>query len=301
MNNYKVTIITPAYQAEKYIQSYIDMVLNFDYKNLELILINDASTDKTDEIIRQNEQRIKDFGIEFKYFKLEENVGQAEAINRYLCEVTGDYLTWPDVDDILYPNCISKHVEFCKKHPEHKIVFCKYNLVDGNNSNKIITTKPKHNFKHKNLFIDYIWEKNVIFGPMRFVETEALFRVLKDKSIFPSRGGQNWQLILPMVYFYKWGYIDEVLCDYMLYQDSHCHTKDASSMKRYNLHKEILLNTIERLDIPYYKKVYYKNITKYKYFVKQLNSCFKISINLKHRRITGCIFCKSFVWSFDEK
>ena len=54
----KVTIITPAFQAQNYIQRYLNCVYLFDYKNIELIIINDGSTDKTEEIINANIQKI---------------------------------------------------------------------------------------------------------------------------------------------------------------------------------------------------------------------------------------------------
>ena len=74
MNNQpKISLLAPAYQAEQFIQRYIDCVLDFDYPNLELILVNDGSKDKTHEIIESNRERITNAGIEFKYINLEEN------------------------------------------------------------------------------------------------------------------------------------------------------------------------------------------------------------------------------------
>ena len=87
MNNKpKISVLAPAYQAELFIQRYIDCVLDFDYPNLELILVNDGSKDKTHEIIESNRERITNAGIEFKYINLEENKGQAYAINAGLQE-----------------------------------------------------------------------------------------------------------------------------------------------------------------------------------------------------------------------
>ena len=62
-NKPKITVLAPAYQAENFIQRYIDCVLNFDYPNIELILINDGSKDRTHEIIELNRERIINAGI----------------------------------------------------------------------------------------------------------------------------------------------------------------------------------------------------------------------------------------------
>lgn len=254
---HKISIITPAYQAEKFIQRYIDSVLNFDYANLELILVNDGSTDKTHDIIESNRKKIEEAGIELKYINLKENKGQANALDMGLKCVTGDYLSWQDVDDIFYPNCLSRSLEVLLENPDCKLVFSKALEVDENrNYNKEQPLYiPRKEFVHKNLFKDYIRCRNVIFAPMRFVETKALFDVLKNKSIYVSSGGQNWQLFLPMTYKYKWVYIDEVLSEYVVYSDSHSHCVHPKKYRK--SHFDILVNTINSIDMPFGKKAYY--------------------------------------------
>lgn len=254
---YKISIIAPAYNAEQFIQRYIDNVLNFDYKNLQLILVNDASTDKTHEIIESNRERIEKAGIEFVYISLSENKGQANAVNVALKYVTGEYLSWHDVDDIFYPNCLSRSLQVLLKNPDCKIVFSKALIVDENRKYDKENPKyiPEKEFVHKNLFRDYITCNNVIFGPMRFIETKALFEVLKDKSIYISRGGQNWQLLLPMIYKYKWFFIDDILSECVVIPASH--SRRGSKLKRRRARFEILVNTIYSINMPFGKKAYY--------------------------------------------
>ena len=120
-----ISIITPVYNGERFIERYFDMVLKFTHKDLELIIVNDASTDNTNEIIEQTKEKLINNGIEFKYIRLEKNEGAAGAINHGLQEVTGEYLSWQDIDDIYYPECISKCVEYSQIHPECKIIFTK--------------------------------------------------------------------------------------------------------------------------------------------------------------------------------
>lgn len=288
----KVSIITPVYNGERFIERYFDMVLKFTHKDLELIIVNDASTDNTNEIIEQNRQRLVENGIELKYVKLENNEGPAGALNHGLLEVTGEYLSWHDVDDIYYPECISKSLEICLKNPEIKTVFSKFAIVNEENLDKILAEKPKRGFKHKNMLWDYIWEKNIILTPMRFVETKALFSVLKDRSIYISRGGQNWQLLMPITYVYKWGYVDEVLSKYMIRKNSHSHVVDYG--RHFKMHEDILLNTIERMDIPKTKKLFYQNAVRFKYLIKRINKLFRISINFKTRTLFIIILGHSF-------
>ena len=289
----KISILTPVYQAEKFIQNYLDNVLQYNYRNIQLIIINDNSTDRTEEIIKNNSKKFKH--IDFTYIKLDENKGAAAAINVGLKYVNGEYLTWQDVDDIYYPDCLTKSLNYLLKNPECKMVFSKAGVVLENDINKIISYIPSSNFKHNNLFIDYIKEKNVIFGPMRFVETKALFDVLKNKSIYESKSGQNWQLLLPMSYFYQWGYINEILSIYVIHKNSHSHSNKAYYL--WNLQQKTLLNTIERMNIDIKEKKKYFNLVRIKYLRKYINSLLKINISLKQKIISISSFGFGIMYS----
>ena len=290
----KVSIITPVYNGERFIERYFDMVLKFTHKDLELIIVNDASTDNTNEIIEQTKEKLINNGIEFKYIRLEKNEGAAGAINHGLQEVTGEYLSWQDIDDIYYPECISKCVEYSQIHPECKIIFTKCAIVKEDNLDEILSIRPRKKIKYKNLFLDYILEKNDFFSPLRFVETKALFSVLKDRSIYVSQAGQNWQMFLPMLYAYRWGYIDEILSKYVIYTQSHSHS--ISYNTNYNKHKDILINTIERMNIPTFKKRFYQLRIRRKYLRKSMNKLLRISINLKYKTVMINILNHNFQW-----
>ena len=310
----KVSILVPAYQAEKYVQRYIDSVLNFDYKHLELIIVNDGSSDQTHEIIKSNKEKIEAAGIEFKYICLEKNQGQANAINVGLKHVSGEYLSWHDIDDLYMPNCISKSLEILQKNPECKIVFSKALSVTDVNLNKkvnasnnsyvtffdkkykVIGPMPEKKFKHKDLLASYIFRKNVIWGPMRFVETKALFNVLKGKSIEVSDVGQNAQLLLPMVYKYKWIYIDEILCYCVFYNNSHSHKRDPYSIR--HKFENLMLNIINNIDMPLKDKRKYSWLIKISFFHDDLKKYKPINLrlDLKGKKFKFFIFNQKIVY-----
>ena len=90
----KISIIVPVYNTEKYLPRCIDSILNQTFKDFELILINDGSTDLSAEIIEdyaRMDKRIKTLHIE--------NSGQGAARNRGLDIATGDYIGFVDSDD----------------------------------------------------------------------------------------------------------------------------------------------------------------------------------------------------------
>ncbi|MBR7127066.1 MAG: glycosyltransferase family 2 protein [Lentisphaeria bacterium] len=288
-----VSIITPMYQAEKFIQRYIDMVLAFDYRKFELILINDGSTDRTDEIVNANRERLEKAGIELKYLKFETNFGQAYAVNEALKLITGKYMLWCDVDDIYLPHCISKLMEALRNNPDCKIAFSNCVVVkydDLENPVKI----PKHQVEHKDILADCIFDRKMMNSPLRgFVETEALFSVLKNKSIYVSRLGQNFQIIMPIVARYKWAYVEEVCSKYVLYPSSHSHTWNLRKANRDLLN--LFIHIFDDMDIPESKKRYYKFLAYYKFVMRELNNLLRININFKRKFIRIVLFSKEII------
>ena len=113
MNNPKVSIISPCYNGEKFITRFLQSLLTQTYDNIEAIIINDGSSDSTEDIALSFEEKFKNRGFGFKYI-YQNNAGQSAAINKGLEIFSGDYLTWLDSDDYLPPYAIEKKVNFLK-------------------------------------------------------------------------------------------------------------------------------------------------------------------------------------------
>lgn len=99
----KVSIIIPIYNTEKYLEACLDSVKNQTYKNLEIILVDDGSTDNSAKII-------DDYAKKDKHIKVihQKNAGQSAARNQGLKKVTGSFISFIDADDEIDPNFISK-------------------------------------------------------------------------------------------------------------------------------------------------------------------------------------------------
>lgn len=105
MNNILVSIIVPVYNGEKYIKNCIDRIKEQTYKNIELIIINDGSTDNTEEIIKKyNFNNLKHIIINKK------NSGVSDSRNLGIKKSTGKYITFLDVDDELTSDAISYYM-----------------------------------------------------------------------------------------------------------------------------------------------------------------------------------------------
>ena len=128
-----VSIITPTYNAEKFITETLKSVQNQTYQNWEMILIDDASTDETVKIISDFAK--KDSRI--KLFKLGKNSGNGFARNIALEKAVGKYVAYLDADDLWFPNKLEKQIEFLKENNLH-FTFSFYDCIDeeGNSLNR---------------------------------------------------------------------------------------------------------------------------------------------------------------------
>lgn len=113
-NNLFVSVIMPAYNVEKYIESAIESILVQSYKNFEFIIVDDCSTDGTLEIvknIRKKDKRI--ILIENK-----QNLGVTKSLNKALELSNGKYIIRMDADDWSYPERFASQIKLMEDHPE---------------------------------------------------------------------------------------------------------------------------------------------------------------------------------------
>lgn len=132
----KVSIVLPVYNGEKRVAKAIKSILNQTYKNFELILVNDCSTDKTGEVLENFEKtdsRIKVIHNEVnKRLPMTLNVGFSYA--------SGDYLTWTSDDNTYKSDAIMTMVNYLDINDGVDMVYCDFDIVDLN-GNYISTTK----------------------------------------------------------------------------------------------------------------------------------------------------------------
>lgn len=118
-----VSIVVPVYNGERFIRESLDSLLNQSYPNVEIIVINDASTDDTPKIINFYSGKISQYHNE-------ENRGIYETMNRGIECANGQYIAIYHADDIYHPNIVEREVEFLEQYPEAGAVFCKDIFID---------------------------------------------------------------------------------------------------------------------------------------------------------------------------
>lgn len=221
-----VSVITPCYNGETYVIPFLESVLAQEYGNVELIFVNDGSTDRTEEIALSYGKKMEERGYCFRYI-YQENAGQAAAINKGLAVFSGEYMMWVDSDDIMLPNNISEKVRFLEENPQYGAVLAQGEMVRSEDMDTPMGILRRKRPEHGDpLFEDLIYERNVVFGPGTvMVRRETFQAAIPSGEIFVSKEGQNWQLMLPLAYQCQFGYLEKVLFKYVVRGNSHSHEK----------------------------------------------------------------------------
>ncbi|NPA53714.1 MAG: glycosyltransferase family 2 protein [Aquificae bacterium] len=120
-----VSIITPSYKSKKFIKKTIESVLNQTYKNWEMIIVDDCSPDKSNEIIQEYIK--KDNRI--KLIKLSKNSGPAVARNTAIKEAKGRYIAFLDADDLWLPEKLEKQISFMEEK-NLPMTYSSYYMID---------------------------------------------------------------------------------------------------------------------------------------------------------------------------
>ncbi len=222
--SFLVSIITPCYNSEQYISRYLDSILSQTYKHIQQIIIDDGSTDETAHIIERYKPFLEDAGIELTYY-YQENTGLGGAVNSGLKLIKGDFFTWCDSDNYFTHDYIEENVQYFENHSDASIVRCDGYIVSNSDTNKPIAKLSDSitDKYEKHLFFQCLQAKEFYFG-CTMLRTVAFDRINPEREIYPSREGQNWQIMLPMFYNYDSYFIDKPMFYFVVREDSISHS-----------------------------------------------------------------------------
>ena len=235
MNNL-VSIITPSYNSKQFIPETIQSVLNQTFKNWEMIIVDDMSTDNSNSII---EECIKnDFRI--KLIKLKENSGPAIARNRAIEESNGRYMAFLDADDIWEPFKLEKQIQFMQQN-NLALSYASYYLIDERGAQLgTFITKPRVNYFN-------LLKTNSIGCLTAIYDTDKLGKVYMPNIIKRQDYGL-WLKLLKKT-DYAMGIL-EPLASYRIMRNSVSSNKFIASQYVWKLFREV-----EKLNI--FQSIYY--------------------------------------------
>lgn len=175
-----ISIVVITYNFEKIIEKCLISIENQTYKNVEIIITDDCSTDKTIEICEKwKEKNINQF--EIKIIKLQENSGVVKNINNGVKQAKGEWVKIIAGDDFLDKNAIKKFVDFIFENPKAEIIFSKANTFYIENGEellgKIIPENTEFYKKKSKQQYQELLEGNMIVAPTAIIKNELLKRM----------------------------------------------------------------------------------------------------------------------------
>lgn len=205
-----ISAIMPVYNGEKYIRETIDSILNQTFTNFEFIIVNDGSTDDTQEIVESyNDERIK-------LYKLRENLGVGAASNYAVRKAQGKYIARVDSDDIYHKNRFSLQKRFLDQNTDISIVKSFVEFFSDEHYKKTERFHTLKNIleKNKNGAVSATDISEKIYWHMCVPHTSLMVRseVFEDIQYEDLRCFEDYKLVYDMnEKGYKFGTVEEFL------------------------------------------------------------------------------------------
>lgn len=221
----KISVIMPAFNAEKYIKDAIDSILSQTVSDLELIIVNDGSMDRTEELILEyDDSRIK-------YIKNEENLQLPKTLNKAMDFAKGDFIARMDADDISHPRRFEAQLDFFEKNSNVDICGTWMRTIGAADE---IGRRPSSHLALK---------AYLLFGVPLFHPT-VMFRrsVMKDiKYSDDYIAAEDYGLWVDLIDKYIFSNLEEVLLDYRVHANN---TPSSRASKSADKLKLIMLERI---------------------------------------------------------
>lgn len=220
-----VSILTPTFNAEKFIRATIKSVQEQTYENWEMILVDDASTDNTVSIIEDFAQRDN----RIKLFKFSENRGNGFARNAALDKATGKYIAYLDADDLWFPSKLEKQIQFLNANNLH-FTFSYYDSIDeeGNNLNRRVESPNPLIYKQL-FFCNYVGNLTAIY------DADYFGKIMLETS----QKRQDWRLWLTILKQIKTAeVVPESLAFYRIRKDSISSSKFKLIKHNFGVYRE---------------------------------------------------------------
>lgn len=263
-----VSVIIPSYNHRHFIERCINSVLEQDYKNIQLIVIDDGSTDGSHEVLDQLQQ-VHHFTVE-----KQKNRGLSATLNRGITEfAAGRYICVVASDDYWDTNKISEQVRFMESHPDYALVCSRAQIVDAG-EHKLGTLGD--DIKPADLTFDHIILANKI----------PALTVMLRKTCLDVVGGydeslyiEDWDMWIRLAEKYKLGFIDKYLAYYRMHGSNISSRKEKMFEARFKIigkwkshprykaaYRNIMLERLEYLSV-YNKPVAIKESFKYLHYI----------------------------------
>lgn len=228
----KVSVIIPTHNRDKYIGKAIRSVLRQTYKNYEIIVVDDGSTDDTRKKVKKY---VKKHPNKIRYI-YQDNKGPSAARNTGIRNAKGKYITFLDSDDEYLPKMLKKQISFMKRRPKCRFLYTWY--YDTNSKGKIKRKRKTKKYRSKKGL-----QRGLYFRKL----TIRTSTVMIEKKVFKKTGlfnekywySQDWDMWLRIAKYHRGHCIKVPLAKYR----QHDNNRSSRGIKRY--HSEIKKNIMK--------------------------------------------------------
>ncbi|MBL7129821.1 MAG: glycosyltransferase [Candidatus Omnitrophica bacterium] len=214
----KVSVVIPAYNCERFISTAIESVLNQSYKDYEIIIVDDGSTDKTAEVIKQYSENI--------IYIYQSNGGPSKARNTGVFNARGQYIAFLDQDDAWLPDKLKMQVSLLEENKDVRLAYTDtYILDDKSFANHNAQNKRSFQIRcpHRGEVLQDLFLDNFISTSSVMVYKECFKKVgMFDLFLPPIADYDRWLRIAAL---YKVDYIDKPLVKFR--DHSACFRRDT--------------------------------------------------------------------------
>lgn len=237
----KISVVIPVYNAEKFIESCIDSVLNQTYDDIEILVINDGSTDSTELVLKKFENKIKIID--------KENGGTASALNMGIKHMTGEWFKWLSADDILKTDAIEKlvfQIQKLGKQAKNCILYSNYDLIDKDGKTIDVFEEPNNNYLSS-------FQKNVILLDHYYGNgtTSIMHKSIFDKcGMFDETLGYKddyeFWLRCCLLYNYELYLVNENLAQYRIHDSQLTKKRYDDALEKIDFIKTQIINQLSK-------------------------------------------------------
>lgn len=234
-----VSVVIPVYNSETYLEECLNSVISQTYQNIEIIVIDDGSTDSSPDILKKYSDRVNVFS--------QKNNGLASALNLGISKMKGSWFKWFSPDDVMYPYTIETLVDEAKKHPDNTIIYSNWNIIDDTGN----TLREFHESDYNKLS-EFDYNIRLLDGQQINVNTTLIPSSLFDKCSIrelddPVSIDYDFFLCSALLHDTKFHLISKPLIKYRIHSDQLSH---KNILKILDYISEIKNEILQQLDRP---------------------------------------------------
>lgn len=244
----KVSIVIPVYNAQEFLEECINSALNQTYSNIEIIAVDDGSTDHSPEILKRYSDKIMTI--------TKKNGGTASALNLGIKNMSGEWFKWLSADDVLYPNALEEMLLESSKieNKENIIFYSNYDIInsDGNMVEKF--TEPNYNqlesFQQGVILLDHYFGN----GTTSLIHRSVIQRYGAFNETIGYKEDYEFWLRYCVLHKCRLHLIPKTLAKYRVHQKQLTKEKVAISLAQTNKIRKFILDKIPTYELTKYEK-----------------------------------------------